>query len=158
MDFSEILSIAGKPGLFKVVTQAKAGIIVESIIDGKKFTAFSSERISSLEEISIFSENEDIPLKDVFKTFFEKCEGKETISHKSETKLIKSTFEEMVPDYDQDRVFVSDIRKVLQWYNLLLKKEMLNFEEEADEEKNDEDKAEAKSDKEESPKKEDAIE
>lgn len=158
MDFSEILSIAGKPGLFKVVTQAKAGIIVESIIDGKKFTAFSSERISSLEEISIFSENEDIPLKDVFKTFFEKCEGKETISHKSETKLIKSTFEEMVPDYDQDRVFVSDIRKVLQWYNLLLKKEMLNFEEEADEEKNDEDKADAKSDKEESPKKEDAIE
>lgn len=158
MDFSEILSIAGKPGLFKVVTQAKAGIIVESIIDGKKFTAFSSERISSLEEISIFSENEDIPLKDVFKTFFEKCEGKETISHKSETKLIKSTFEEMVPDYDQDRVYISDIRKVLQWYNLLLKKEMLNFDEEADEEKNDEDKADAKSDKEESPKKEDAIE
>lgn len=158
MDFSEILSIAGKPGLFKVVTQAKAGIIVESIIDGKKFTAFSSERISSLEEISIFSENEDIPLKDVFKTFFEKCEGKETISHKSETKLIKSTFEEMVPDYDQDRVFVSDIRKVLQWYNLLLKKEMLNFDEEADEEKNGEGKADAKSDKEESPKKEDAIE
>lgn len=158
MDFSEILSIAGKPGLFKVVTQAKAGIIVESIIDGKKFTAFSSERISSLEEISIFSENEDIPLKDVFKTFFEKCEGKETISHKSETKLIKSTFEEMVPDYDQDRVYISDIRKVFQWYNLLLKKEMLNFEEEADEEKNDEDKADAKSDKEESPKNEDSAE
>ncbi|MCP4550601.1 MAG: hypothetical protein GY834_00855 [Bacteroidetes bacterium] len=157
MDFSKILSISGKPGLYKLVTQAKAGIIVESLIDGKRFTAFSSERISSLEENSIFFKNEDIPLKNVLKTLFEKCEGKSTISHKSDAKLIKSTFEEMVPDYDQDRVYVSDIRKVLQWYNLLVEKEMLNFEEEVDEEKSDDSKDEAKSDKEESTKKEDTA-
>lgn len=135
MDLSEILSITGKPGLFKVVTQAKNGIIVESLIDGKRFTAFSNERISSLEEISIFSETEDIPLKDVFQSLFEKFEGKAGISHKSEGKLLKETFEEVVPDYDSERVYVSDIKKVIQWYNLLAEKEMLNFDEEKEEEK-----------------------
>ncbi len=133
MDLSEILSITGKPGLYKVVTQAKNGIIVESLIDGKRFTAFSNERISSLEEISIFSETEDIPLKDVFKSLFEKFNGKAGISHKSDGKLLKETFEEVVPDYDSERVYISDIKKVIQWYNLLADKEMLNFDEETKE-------------------------
>ncbi len=135
MDLSEILSITGKPGLYKVVTQAKNGIIVESLIDGKRFTAFSNERISSLEEISIFSKTEDIPLKDVFKNLFEKFEGKAGISPKSDGKLLKETFEEVVPDYDNERVYVSDIKKVIQWYNLLAEKEMLNFDEESEEKK-----------------------
>ncbi len=135
MDLSEILSITGKPGLYKVVTQAKNGIIVESLNDGKRFTAFSNERISSLEEISIFSETEDIPLKEVFKSLFEKFEGKAAISHKSDGKELKAIFEEVVPDYDSERVYVSDIKKVIQWYNLLAEKEVLNFEEEAEEDK-----------------------
>lgn len=130
MDLSEILSITGKPGLFKVVTQAKNGIVVESLIDKKRFTAFSNERISSLEEISIFSETEDIPLKDVFKSLFEKFEGKAGINPKSDGKKLKEIFEEVVPDYDSERVYTSDIKKVMQWYNLLAEKEMLNFEDE----------------------------
>ena len=132
MDFSEILSITGKPGLYKVVSHTKNGIIVESIIDQKRFTAFSNERISSLEEISVFTETDDIPLKDVFKSLFEKNEGKATINHKSDNKTLKSTFEEIVPEYDKDRVYVSDIKKIIQWYNLLTEKEILDFTEEED--------------------------
>ena len=138
MDLKEILSITGKPGLYKVVTQAKNGIIVESLIDGKRFTAFSNERISSLEEISIFSETEDIPLKDIFKSFFDKYEGKPGPSHKSDNKILKSTFEEIVPNYDSERVYVSDIKKVVQWYNLLAEKEILNFEDKIETEKDTE--------------------
>lgn len=132
MDLNEILSIAGKAGLYKVVTQSKNGVIVESLLDGKRATAFAHERISSLEEISIFSETEDVPLKQVFKIISEKQEGKEAISHKSSGKELKTFFLDIMPDYDQDRVYVSDIKKVLQWYNLLLKKDMLEFEDEDD--------------------------
>jgi len=131
MDLSKILSITGKPGLYKVATQAKNGIIVESLADGKKFTAFSNERMSSLEEISIFSQAEDIPLKDIFKSFFDKYEGKACIGHKSDNETLKKVFEEVVPNYDSERVYISDIKKVIQWYNLLAEKEMLSFEDEA---------------------------
>ncbi|MBC36196.1 MAG: hypothetical protein CL663_09165 [Bacteroidetes bacterium] len=133
MDLSEILAIAGKPGLFKVVTQSKNGVIVESLLDGKRITAFAHERISSLEEISIFGEIEDVPLKDVFKSIFDKQEGQAAINHKSSGNELKAFFEEVMPEYDQDRVYVSDIKKVIQWYNLLLSKDMLSFEDEAEE-------------------------
>lgn len=130
MDLSEILSIAGKPGLFKVVAQTKNGVVVESLLDEKRHTAFTSDRVSSLEEISVFTETEDIPLKDVFKSIFDKQEGKAAINHKSDAKELKSFFEEVLADYDKDRVYTSDIKKVLQWYNLLLEKDLLNFEDE----------------------------
>lgn len=130
MELSEILSIAGKPGLFKVVTQTKNGVIVESLLDGKRVTVFAHERISSLEEISIFSETEDVQLKDVFKIIFDQQDGKEAINHKSSGNELKTFFLEIMPDYDQDRVYISDIKKVIQWYNLLLKKDMLQFEDE----------------------------
>lgn len=132
MDLNEILSIAGKAGLYKVVTQSKNGVIIESLLDGKRVTAFAHERISSLEEISIFGETEDVPLKQVFKIISDKQEGKEAISHKSSGKELKTFFLDIMPDYDQDRVYVSDIKKVLQWYNLLLKKDLLEFKEEDD--------------------------
>lgn len=138
MDLSEILSIAGKPGLFKVVAQTKNGVVVESLLDGKRHTAFTSDRVSSLEEISVFTETEDVPLKDIFKNIFDKQEGKAAINHKSDAKELKAFFEEILPDYDKDRVYTSDIKKVIQWYNLLLGKELLSFEdEEAEEEKTD---------------------
>jgi len=148
MDLSEILSIAGKAGLFKVVTQSKNGVIVESLLDGKRATAFAHERISSLEEISIFGETEDVPLKDVFKIISDKQEGKEAINHKSSGNELKSFFLEVMPDYDQDRVYVSDIKKVIQWYNQLLKKDLLNFdeEEEAQAESTADNKTETKKD------------
>lgn len=130
MDLSEILSIAGKPGLFKVVAQTKSGVVVESLLDKKRLTAFASDRMSSLEEISVFTEDDDLPLRDVFKSISDKQEGKEAINHKSDGKDLKAFFEEVMPDYDKERVYTSDIKKIIQWYNLLLKNEMLNFEEE----------------------------
>ncbi len=133
MDLSKILSISGKPGLFKMIAKTKNGLIIESLIDGKRISAFSHEKISSLEEISIFTETEDLSLKEVFKMIFEKTEGKEAIDIKSSNNQLKEFFEESVPEYDKDRVYVSDIKKVLKWYNVLLEKKLLDFSEEEEE-------------------------
>jgi hypothetical protein len=133
MDLSKILSIAGKNGLFKVVSQAKNAVIVESLNDGKRFPAFGHEKISSLEEISVFTTGEDRQLKEVFRAFHEKLEGKAAIDAKSDNNSLKKFFLEMVPDFDQDRVYVSDIKKMVSWYNTLVEKELLDFTEEKQE-------------------------
>ncbi|MEI6683276.1 MAG: DUF5606 domain-containing protein [Bacteroidota bacterium] len=133
MDLSKILSIAGKNGLFKVVSQAKNAVIVESLNDGKRFPAFGHEKISSLEEISVFTTGDDISLKKVFETFFTKLEGKQAIDSKSDNNTLKKFFLEMIPEFDQDRVYVSDIKKMIAWYNVLVEKQLLDFSEEAPE-------------------------
>jgi len=130
MDLSKILSIAGKNGLFKVVSQAKNAVIVESLVDGKRFPAFGNEKISSLEEISVFTTGDDISLKDVFKAFHTSLEGKPAIDRKSDNASLKKFFLEMVPDFDQERVYVSDIKKMISWYNMLLQNQLLDFSEE----------------------------
>ncbi|MEI7499499.1 MAG: DUF5606 domain-containing protein [Bacteroidota bacterium] len=134
MDLSKILSVAGKNGLFKVVSQSKNAVIVESLIDGKRFPAFGHEKISSLEEISVFTTGDDISLKEVFKAFYIKLEGKPAIDSKSDNKDLKAFFLEMIPDYDQNRVYVSDIKKMVIWFNMLLQKNLLDFNEKEDEE------------------------
>ena len=128
MDLSKILSIAGKPGLYQMVSQSKSGLIVESLVDGKKIPAFSHERISSLEEISIFTETDDVPLKEVFVAIFKKEDGKKTISHKSSAKELKELLKAVLTDYDEERVYVSDIKKLVNWYNLLVAKGLINLE------------------------------
>jgi hypothetical protein len=128
MDLSKVLSIAGKPGLFSMVSQSKSGLIVESLLDGKRIPAFSHERISSLEEISIFTEVDDVPLKEVFQKIFEKEDGKKTISHKSSANELKALMESILPDYDRERVYVSDIKKLINWYNLLVDKNLIDLE------------------------------
>src|ERR1035437_808689 len=138
MDLSKILSIAGKPGLFKLVAQSKNGLIVESLIDGKKVNAFMNEKISSLEEISIFTSNEDMALKEVLRNMYTQTNGQKTIDHKSDDKAVKAFFGQAIPDYDQERVYVSHMRKVIGWYNLLLEKGMLDFAEEVTESKSEE--------------------
>jgi hypothetical protein len=130
MDLSKILSIAGKNGLFKVVSQGKNAVIVESLNDNKRFPAFAHEKMSSLEEISVFTTGEDMPLKDIFKAFHQKLEGKPAIDHKSDNNTLKKFFLEMVPDFDQERVYVSDIKKMVSWYNTLLSQELIDFTEE----------------------------
>lgn len=148
MDLTEILAISGKPGLYKMISHTKSGMLVESMIDEKRFPVFTHEKVSSLEEISIFTETEDLPLKDVFKKIYELLEGEKAISHKSSADELKDFFDDAIPDYDKERVYVSDIKKVIQWYNLLHDKELLDFnEEEGDgvneaEEKNEEEKTE----------------
>ena len=144
MDLSKILSISGKPGLYKMLAQTKNGLVVESLIDGKRFTAFSHERISTLEEISIYTEDEDKPLKDVLKAIYDKQDGKAAIPNKSDGKELKSFFEEAIPDYDKENVYVSDIKKVIGWYNTLCEHKLLDFTEEEEEKKEEEPNEEKK--------------
>jgi hypothetical protein len=138
MDLSKILSIAGKPGLFQMISQSKSGLIVESFTDGRRIPAFSHERISSLEEISIFTETDDVPLKEVFTAIFKKEDGKKTISHKSSAKELKELLTSVLPDYDEERVYVSDIKKLVNWYNQLVEKNLIDLEDENTEESKEE--------------------
>lgn len=126
----EILSISGKPGLYKLITNTSNAIIVESLLDGKRFPAYSNTKIISLEDISIYTENEDMPLKEVLKRIYDNENGAGILSHKEATEKIQAYFEEVVPEYDKDRVYVSDMRKIVQWYNLLSEKKILDFTEE----------------------------
>ena len=142
MELSKILAITGRPGLYKMLAQTKNGLVVESLLDGKRLTAFSHERISSLEEISIFTTDEDLPLKDVLKKIFDKQNGEKAISHKSDAKELKAFFKEAVPNYDEENVYVSDIKKVIQWYNLLQEHNLLEFDEEDEKKEDDEVKTE----------------
>ena len=130
----EILSISGKPGLQKLISNSSNAIIVESLIDGKRFPAYSNSKIIALEDISIYTEAEDMPLKEVFKRISAKENGKSALSHKEPTEKILAYFEEIVPEYDKERVYVSDMKKIIQWYNLLTDKGMLDLDEEAKEE------------------------
>lgn len=120
MDFSKIIAVTGKPGLFKVISQTKTGVIVESLDNQKRFPITSTHNISMLENIAIFSYEEDIPLLEVFKAMYEKSEGKEVLSHKESGQQLQSYFLEVVPNYDEERVYVSNIKKVVQWFNILV--------------------------------------
>jgi hypothetical protein len=137
MDLSKILSISGKRGLFKVVSQLKNAVLVESLLDKKRFPAFPHEKISSLEEIAVFTTGEDLQLKDILKLMFEKQEGKAALDSRSPDDQLKSFFIGIVPDYDQERVYISDIKKIIGWYNLLLEHELLDFTEKKEEEAGD---------------------
>lgn len=134
MDLSKILAITGKNGLFKVVSQGKNSVIVESLLDQKRMPAFGHEKMSSLEEISVYTTGDDRPLKEIFRAFHDKLEGKAAIDHKSDNPTLKKFFLEMVPDFDQDRVYVSDIRKMVSWYNMLHSQGLVDFTEEKPEE------------------------
>jgi len=135
IDLKEILAISGQPGLFQMVKHAKNSIIVESIVTGKRMPAYSSHKISALEDIAIFTNSEDVLLGKVFKNIYDLEEGKQTqISHKASAKELKSYFEKVLPDYDRDRVYVSDIKRVIQWYNVLEKANLLKIKEEKPEE------------------------
>ncbi len=134
MDLSKILSISGKPGLYLMVGEAKNNLIVESLIDGKKIPSFAHDRVSTLKEISIYTANEDVPLDEVLKSINNYTEGKPIENpKKSSSDVLKSTFAEILPDYDRETVYVSDIKKIFSWYNLLLEKDMLDFTEEVEE-------------------------
>ncbi|MFO8002491.1 MAG: DUF5606 domain-containing protein [Marinilabilia sp.] len=121
-----ILAISGKPGLYKMITNAKNSIIVESLIDGKRMPAYATSKISSLEDISIFTFDGDMNLADVFARIFE--QGIDINPKKASANDLKSAFREALPDYDEDRVYVSDIKKVFAWYNLLKEKEIITPE------------------------------
>tara|TARA_B110000046_G_scaffold95045_1_gene102778 strand:+ start:2855 stop:3394 length:540 start_codon:yes stop_codon:yes gene_type:complete len=135
MNLAGIISISGKPGLSKIVSQTRTGLIVESLIDGKRTPVHGAERVSSLEDINIYTYKEDILLKDVFQKIFDASKGKAILSHKSSEVELSAYLKEVLPNYDEERVYRSDIKKLIQWYNLLQSKDLL---------KQDEDKATTK--------------
>lgn len=127
MELKEILAISGQPGLFKYVARSSNGVIVESLLDGRRTNASATARVSSLTEIAIFTENEDMPLATVFEKIYAHTGGKEAISPKADAAQLKALFGEVLPEYDRDRVHVSDIKKVFAWYNLLVGAGMTEF-------------------------------
>jgi hypothetical protein len=130
MDLSGIISIAGMSGLYKVIAQTKNGLIVESLVDKKRVQAFNTHKISALADVSMYSTGDDVPLKDVFQKIYDKEKGGACIDHKSADAELKKYFKAAFPEYDEDRVYVSDIKKVLNWYNLLQKDGLLEKKEE----------------------------
>lgn len=127
MELKDILAISGQPGLYKYVAQSQRGVIVESLIDGKRMNASATSRVSALTEISMFTEGEDIALADVFTNIWNYTEGKEAISHKESADKIQAEFAKVLPEYDRDRVHVSDMKKCFAWYNLLVKAGFTEF-------------------------------
>lgn len=129
MVLKDILAISGEAGLFKFLAQGKNAIIVEHLETKKRSSAFSTAKVSTLEEISIFTTKEDTPLSKVFDLIFEKENGGPAIDYKSDPEKLKTWFGEVLPEYDRDRVYVSDIKKLVHWYNILHSLNMLIKEE-----------------------------
>ena len=135
MDLRTVLSVSGKPGLFKLIAHQKNGVVVESLLDGKRTAISANANVSSLGDIAIYTYEEEVPLRDVFKAMAEVTEGKEALSHKSSKDQLEDFFGEVLPKFDQERVYASDIKKVVQWFNILVKNNLLSIlEEEASEE------------------------
>lgn len=120
MSLEKILAIGGKPGLYRLLTQTRTGFVAESLLDGKRLTVGMSSNVSVLSEIAIYTLEEELPLREVFLKIKEKENGgKTTVGHKEDKLKLEEYFFELLPNYDEDKVYTSDIRKVIQWYNLL---------------------------------------
>ena len=131
MDLSGIISISGMSGLYKVIAQTKNGLIVESLIDKKRLQAFSTHKVSALQDVSIYSTADDVPLKDVFQKIYDKEKGGKCIDIKAADPELRKYFKDAFAEYDEERVYTSDIKKVLNWYNLLQKEGLLEKKEES---------------------------
>ena len=129
MILKDILAISGEPGLFKFIAQGKNAIIVEHLETKKRSSVYGSAKVSSLEDIAIFTDKEDMPLGKVFDLINEKENGGPTVDSKGGVNTLKSWFEGILPEYSKDKVYPSDIRKVAQWYNILHNLKLLVKEE-----------------------------
>lgn len=128
MSIERILSISGKPGLYDLKLQTRTGFVAESLIDGKKITVGMRSNVSLLSEISIYTYNEEVRLSEVFRRIAEKEDNGPAISHKEDNDTLAAYFREILPEYDEDRVYASDIKKVMNWYNMLQAKGMISKE------------------------------
>ncbi|MFD0991204.1 DUF5606 domain-containing protein [Mariniflexile jejuense] len=129
MSLEKVLAIAGKPGLYKLVAQTRGGFVAESLIDKKRLSVNIQQNVSVLSEIAIYTLTEEVPLKEVLKSIKKKENGGQTaVKAKDSKDKLEEYFFEILPEYDEDRVYVSDIKKVIQWYNLLQEHDMLDFE------------------------------
>ncbi len=139
MSLDKILSIGGRPGLFKLLTQTRSGFVAESLLDGKKITVGFRNNVSVLSEIAVYTLEEELPLRAVFSKIQEKEKGgKTSVPHKAEKIKLEEYFFEILPNYDEDRVYASDIKKIIQWYNLLQEHEITDFSEKEEENSSEE--------------------
>ena len=132
----EILSVSGKPGLFKLVSQGKNMLIIESLIDGKRIPAYTKDKVVSLGDIAMYTETEEVPLGQVLENIKAKDNGAAcSIDPKADNDKLRKYMSEILPDYDRDRVYPSDMRKLFSWYNILITAQLTDFlaEEKAEE-------------------------
>ncbi len=129
MVLKDILSISGEPGLFRFIAQGKNAIIVEHLETKKRSSAYGSAKVSSLEDIAIFTDKEDMPLGKVFDLIYEKANGGTAVDSKADSDALRSWFGEILPEYSREKVYTSDIKKVALWYNILHKLDLLVKEE-----------------------------
>lgn len=128
MSLDKIVSISGKPGLYKLITQTRAGFVAESLLDNKRISVNIQTNVSVLSEIAMYTMTEEVPLKQVFSNIRSKENGEQTSVQTSDANaLLVDYLSEVLPDYDQDRVYTSDIKKVIKWYNILQKNNLLNL-------------------------------
>ena len=121
MALEKIIAIGGKPGLYELIAQTKGGFVGESLVDKKRLTVSIRAKVSVLSEIAIYALDREVPLLEVFEAIHKKEEGKETsVSPKADKLALEEYFFSVLPNYDEDRVYASDMKKILSWYNLLL--------------------------------------
>ena len=128
MTLDKILAIAGKPGLFALKIQTRTGFVAESLIDGKKITVGLKSNVSLLSEISVYTYSEEKPLTEIMRAIAIKEDNGPAISHKEDNSKLVAYFLEVLPDYDQERVYPSDIKKIINWYNMLQAKGLVSKE------------------------------
>jgi hypothetical protein len=128
MTLDKILAIAGKPGLFALKVQTRTGFVAESLLDGKKVTVGLKSNVSLLSEISVYTNTEEKPLTEIMRAIAIKEDNGSAISHKEDNAKLVAYFLEILPDYDQDRVYPSDIKKIVNWYNMLQAKGLVSKE------------------------------
>ncbi|MBA4134485.1 MAG: hypothetical protein C0525_07150 [Flavobacterium sp.] len=129
MNVDKILAIAGKPGLYELKLQTRSGFLAESLLDGKKITVGMRSNVSLLSEISMYTYSEEKPLAEIMRAIAVKENEGPALSHKEDNAKLIAYFKEILPDYDEDRVYASDIKKVLNWYNILQAKGLVSKEE-----------------------------
>nr|WP_298655467.1 DUF5606 domain-containing protein [uncultured Flavobacterium sp.] len=128
MSIQKILAISGKPGLFELKVQTRSGFVAESLLDGKKITVGLRSNVSLLSEIAVYTYTEEVKLVEVFKAIATKESNGPAISHKETENNLKSYFREILPEFDEDRVYASDIKKIINWYNILQPKGFVTLE------------------------------
>ena len=135
MDLSKILSVTGKSGLFKLLSHNKSSFIVESLTDGSRMPVFPNDGVATLDNISIFTEDNDVPLKEVLLSIFKKENGAKSPVNVTDGNALKTYFAEVLPNYDRERVYVSNMKKVVLWYNQLIEKGLIDDKPAEEEEK-----------------------
>lgn len=147
MKISEVLAISGKPGLFKVLASSAKNLVVESMLDGKRTSVPGSIRVSSLNDITMYTLKDDVPLQEILLKMHKKSKGAAVLSHNSTPQEIKDFVDSVITNLDHDRVYSSDLRKLVQWYNILIDQKALPFDPEDPKESEEGEEKDAKKDK-----------